>query len=121
MRTTVFSLLLFGTVCGLSGCTSKPVETPSAAAEAMPNPGPQQPPVAEVKPVKVPAQSPAPAAKPSETPAPPAAHKETKIEPKEEDNDNKPREMKAANDLDRNPFLSSSLKPLLPPRATVPN
>jgi len=45
--------------------------------------------------------------------------KEPKVEPKEAFIDNKPREMKAANALEKNPYLSSSLKPLLPPRTNV--
>src|SRR5437868_1759970 len=118
MRTTIVSLLVFGSFWGLSGCGSRPVETPSAAAQSYANTAPEQSPAAEVKQVKVPAQSSAPVVKPAEAQAP-VVHKETKLEPKEEASDSKPREMKAANDLDRNPFLSSSVKPLLPARTNV--
>src|SRR5439155_21057394 len=42
-----------------------------------------------------------------------------KIAAKSETTEHKPAEMKIANELDRNPYLSSILKPLLPPRTNI--
>jgi cation transport regulator ChaB len=54
-----------------------------------------------------------------------APHKETpsvetpSVAPKDETTDRKPADMKVANAFDRNPYLSSVLKPLLPPRTSI--
>jgi hypothetical protein len=138
MKTTILSFL-FISVCTLFGCASQPVPTPSAAARPAANPAPEQPPVTEAKPEPIPARPSVPAVKREKTPAEPAkvtanneinvktetvAHKETKIAPteiasKEKSKEKKPAEMKVANALDRNTYLSSEVKPLLPPRTTV--
>jgi hypothetical protein len=137
MRTRLIDLLLVVSLCGLWGCAkSKPVE--GAAAEVQPavDPNPEPTPVVDRKPEQIPARRRAPAAKPEATPAnspkvkasndvavqPEAvAHKETKETnaPKEENREVKPAEMKVANAFDRNPYLSSMLKPLLPARTTM--
>src|SRR5262249_23276280 len=50
----------------------------------------------------------------------PAATKETpNVETKNETSERKPAEMKVANGFDRNPYLPSIVKPLLPPKTTV--
>jgi hypothetical protein len=121
MRTTAINLLLFLGVCGLTGCASKTVETPSVEAQ----PAPQQS-VAATKPQQIPPRPSPPAVKPEKTPAKtvkPAAetHQQVKSATKEETTESKPAEMKVANSLDRDPYLSSVVKPLLPPRMTVTN
>src|SRR5260370_437310 len=137
MRTKLFNLLLVMSLCGLWGCAkSKTVESAAAGVQPAVDPNPEPAPVVDRKPEQIPARSPAPAAKPEATPAnsprvktsndvavqPEAvAHKETKESnaPKEETTEIKPADMKVANAFDRNPYLSSMLKPLLPARTTM--
>jgi hypothetical protein len=123
LRSTTINLLLFLGVYGLAGCASKPVDIPSV--EAQPAPAPQQS-VAETKRQQIPPKPAAPAVKPEKRPAEtvkPAAetHQQPKNTTKKETIESKPAEMKVANALDRDPYLTSVVKPLLPPRMTMTN
>jgi hypothetical protein len=132
MRTKLIDVLLATSLCGVWGCaSSKPIDT--AAAGTKPAAGTQ--PAVDQNREQMPARSAATAYKPAEVPTntpkvkpsnavvvqpETAVKKETpKIAAKNETTESKPAEMKVANAFDRNPYLSSILKPLLPPRTTI--
>jgi hypothetical protein len=135
MRTRLIGLLLVISLSGLWGCaSSKPIETAAGGTGRAVDPNPA-PPAVNPNPEPTPVRSSATAKKPRETPSntpkvkasndldvqpEAAANKETpKVAQKKEATEVKPAEMKVANAFDRNPYLSSILKPLLPPRMTV--
>jgi len=135
VKTKLFNLLIVMSVSGLWGCArSKSVETASTETQPAVDSSPVQPPAADPKPGQIPAPISGPTAKPGAAPVnspkikptnenatqPDAlAHKESKVAPKEEPVESKPAEMKVANGFEKNPYLSSGLKPLLPPRTSV--
>ena len=144
MKARFITCLLVIVVGGLWGCaSSKAIEPKSSDARPAVNQAPDQPPIADAKPESNPVQASTPAPKlekaqadtskvttNSETvkvksnndvsvKAETTAHKETMVAAKEQTKESKPPEMKAANALDRNPYLSSSVKPLLPARTNV--
>jgi len=84
-----------------------------------------QTPAVDQKRVQTPVPNPATADKLGQTPAntpkvkPNDAAVPAETAAKEANTERKPIEMKVANAFDRNPYLSSRLKPLLPPRTTI--
>jgi hypothetical protein len=133
MKGRVFRLLIVASLCGLWGCaSSKPVQTQAADIQSAVDPNPLQPPAAAAKPRQVPAKNLAPASKPAAVPVDVAkvksnndvAPQQKALAPKEAavapiDAHGKPVEMKVANGFDKNPYLASVVKPLVPPRSTL--
>ena len=133
MKSRVFKLLMVVTVCGLWGCaSSKPVQTGAADTQPAVDPNPPQPPVADPKRTPVPAKSSTPASKPAAASADVPKRKSNNevapqhqtIAPKEAqvapiDAHGRPVEMKVANGFDKNPYLASVLKPIVPQRSTL--
>lgn len=126
-------------ISGLLGCArSKPVETASRETQRSVDSNPAQLPAVDSKPQQAPATSPIPTKKSqaaqadspkaktnTDVPPPPEAvahkEKEPKIAAKEEATEVKPSEMKVANGFEKNTYLASVVKPLLPPRTGLPN
>ena len=126
-------------ISGLLGCArSKPAETASRETQRNVDSNPAQLPAVDSKPQQAPTSSPIPAKKSQAAPADspkaktntdvppsPAAvvhkEKEPKIAPKEEAAEAKPSEMKVANGFEKNTYLASVVKPLLPPRTSMTN
>ncbi len=132
MKGRVFNLLIVVTVCGLWGCaSSKPVQTAAIDSQPAVDSNRQQP-AANAHPKQVLAKSSAPASKPAAASANvPKAKSNSDVAPQHEaiapkeaqvapiDAHGKPVEMKVANGFDRNPYLASVVKPLVPPRSTL--
>jgi hypothetical protein len=128
MRAKVFKLLIVMSLCGLWGCSSqKRVQRAAADKQPAVDPNPQQQ-------KQVPARSSAHASQPAAASVDVPKVKtnkdvapqhevippnETKVAPKEESTRGKPPEMKVANGFDRNPYLVSVLKPLVPQRSSL--
>jgi hypothetical protein len=128
MRAKVFKLLIVMSLCGLWGCSSqKRVQRAAADKQPAVDPNPQQQ-------KQVPARSSAHASQPAAASVDVPKVKtnkdvapqhevippnETKVAPKEESTRGKAPEMKVANGFDRNPYLVSVLKPLVPQRSSL--
>jgi hypothetical protein len=114
------------------------LETPSTAPHpAAEQARPQPEAVSDVKPEQTPVPTSAPAHKPKENPAKPvtvntakaaavptvpAPRKENNIVQEEEtvvDAESKPADMKVVNGFDKNPYLTTMVKPLLPSRTSL--
>jgi hypothetical protein len=114
------------------------LETPSTAPHpAAEQARPQPEAVSDVKPEQTPVPTSAPAHKPKENPAKPvtvntakAAALPTVPAPRKEDNivqeeetvvdaESKPADMKVVNGFDKNPYLTTMVKPLLPSRTSL--
>ena len=118
MTAKVFKVLLFVNVCGLWGCASSQ-QAPAADPKQVQAPAKTsvQGPRAQKAPVDVPKVKTS-----NEVVVRPAAvpDKEPKAAPKQEEpTPGKPAEMKVANGFDRNPYLASVLKPLVPAHSTL--
>jgi hypothetical protein len=136
--------LLALSVCGLWGCassrskdtaaakTSSVARTDAAKIDELFSTSPKSiDPAAETHPAvhqkreQVPAQSSVTANEPDQTPTstPKVKHNDVVVQPeivaKDEATERKPAEMKVANALDHNPYLSSILHPMLPPHTTL--
>jgi hypothetical protein len=137
MTTKHLTLLFLVGVCGLWACSrSKSVETTSTGTQPVVDSPLYQLPAEDPKPAQVPGAASGAAAKHQTTSVnsskvktngvaavqpEPITHTEPKAAPKEETTETKPSEMKVANGFDKNPYLASTVKPLLPPRTSVTN
>jgi hypothetical protein len=125
MRGEFFKCLIVSSLCGLWGCSSsKPAQTAAADTQPAVDPNPHQT-------KQVPAKNSADAPKPAASVDLPVVKSNTDVAPKHEavapeevsvapkDAQGKPVEMKVANGFDRNPYLVTVLRPMVPQQSSL--